>query len=100
MTAKTMCSGCMRITDSKLCPACKQRQQQARRQRAKSVSIWQTPQWQQTRAIVLARDGHACRNCGATRPRVVLSVHHLNYDAPFDPASCVTLCRQCYGAKA
>jgi 5-methylcytosine-specific restriction endonuclease McrA len=90
----------MRISDSKVCPACKQRRQQARRQRAKSLGIWQTPQWRRTRAIVLARDGHASRECGATPPRAVLTVHHLHYDTPLDLASCITLCRQCHGAKA
>jgi 5-methylcytosine-specific restriction endonuclease McrA len=34
-------------------------------------------QWQRIRKAVRARDGNACRNCGASGDWARLSVHHL-----------------------
>ncbi len=52
------------------------------------------PGWKATRARILARDGHRCRNCGATE---ALEVHHTIPGAEADE-TLVTLCRPCHRA--
>jgi hypothetical protein len=51
------------------------------------------PGWRRTRARILARDGHACRSCGAP----ATEVHHA---APprEDDAALVSLCHACHAA--
>lgn len=58
------------------------------------------PTWPAARAAALARDGHRCRVCGATRD---LHVHHLRpvrlFAHPADahrPDNLVTLCARCH----
>jgi len=54
--------------------------------------------WQDLRAYVLRRDGHACVSCGE---RVGLVVHHVvpARDGGLDiPTNLATLCRRCHGA--
>lgn len=51
------------------------------------------------RKLILARDGHQCRNCG-TRHRA-LQVHHLwpkQFGVDHSPANLITLCRQCHAS--
>ena len=57
-----------------------------------------TPEYRRWRAAVLARDGYACRACGATAP---LQAHHLlpfaRYpEARYDVSNGVTLCAPCH----
>ncbi|MCB8938776.1 MAG: DEAD/DEAH box helicase [Ardenticatenaceae bacterium] len=69
------------------------------------------PNWQQQRQIVLARDGHRCRNCGAeAKPGQGLHVHHIrpfrdfnyipgqndNYKQANQPENLITLCPSCH----
>jgi 5-methylcytosine-specific restriction endonuclease McrA len=50
--------------------------------------------WKATRARILARDSHRCRNCGTTE---ALEVHHTIPGAEADE-TLVTLCRPCHRA--
>jgi len=57
--------------------------------------------WRALRAIVLARDGHACRECGAPCPDGEADVHHLIPRASGgddEPANLITLCDGCHAA--
>jgi hypothetical protein len=54
-----------------------------------------TPPW--LRAKVLARDGHACKNCGSRR---ALHAHHVVWRSQGGPTvsdNLVTLCNRCHG---
>jgi 5-methylcytosine-specific restriction endonuclease McrA len=56
-------------------------------------------QWQRIRKAVRARDGNACRNCGASGDGVRLSVHHwlpANLGGTDDMSNLVTLCSTCH----
>jgi 5-methylcytosine-specific restriction endonuclease McrA len=48
------------------------------------------PGWARTRARILARDGHACRQCGAP----ATEVHHLGQRE--DDDALISLCRPCH----
>jgi 5-methylcytosine-specific restriction endonuclease McrA len=55
--------------------------------------------WQRVRKAVRARDGNACRNCGATSGEAKLSVHHLvpaSLGGTDDMANLLTLCSTCH----
>jgi 5-methylcytosine-specific restriction endonuclease McrA len=54
-----------------------------------------SPQWAELRRLVLIRDGHECRYCGAT---VCLEVHHLTYERLYhEPLSdLICLCAGCH----
>ncbi|MBK8904133.1 MAG: DEAD/DEAH box helicase [Anaerolineaceae bacterium] len=69
------------------------------------------PNWQQQRQIVLARDGHRCRNCGAeAKSGQGLHVHHIRPFRDFNyipgqndhylqanqPENLITLCPSCH----
>lgn len=69
------------------------------------------PNWQQQRQIVLARDNHRCRNCGAeAKPGQGLHVHHIrpfrdfnyipgqndHYKEANQPENLITLCPSCH----
>ena len=54
--------------------------------------------WKKLRKVVLARDGHRCRQCGATNDLTA----HLHEDMQGDHTratleDCITLCRPCHG---
>lgn len=51
--------------------------------------------WQELRLLVLLRDDHRCRQCGAIDR---LEVHHLTYERLYHEAlsDVVTLCRTCH----
>jgi hypothetical protein len=56
-------------------------------------------QWQRIRKAVRARDGNACRNCGASGDWARLSVHHLlpaKLGGTDDMANLATLCSGCH----
>lgn len=58
----------------------------------------QTEYWQQTRARILERDQHTCRDCGTAKR---LEVHHLTYErlgCELDE-DLLTLCRDCHQAR-
>jgi len=57
--------------------------------------------WREVRAVVLKRDGHACRACGKPCPHGEADVHHLIPRAAGgvdDPANLITLCDGCHAA--
>lgn len=57
--------------------------------------------WRAIRAIVLARDGHTCRDCGEKCSQGEADVHHLIPRAAGgddDPANLITLCDGCHAA--
>jgi len=61
-----------------------------------------TKRWRDLRAVVLRRDGYACRQCGARGCR--LEVDHVEpaRSAPeryFDAGNLQTLCRACHSRK-
>lgn len=63
-------------------------------------------QWSRIRERVLSRDGHTCRQCGATASEMGgqdrLHAHHVRpraVDGPDDAANCVTLCERCHREK-
>jgi ATP-dependent DNA helicase RecQ len=61
----------------------------------------QLEQWRAVRAVVLARDSHACRSCGETCSQGEADVHHLIPRAAGgvdDPANLITLCDGCHAA--
>ena len=61
----------------------------------------QLEQWRAVRAVVLARDSHACRACGETCSQGEADVHHLIPRAAGgvdDPANLITLCDGCHAA--
>jgi 5-methylcytosine-specific restriction enzyme A len=49
--------------------------------------------WKKLRRRVRARDGNACRVCGATER---LSVHHVERRGPETPEKLITLCSRCH----
>ncbi|MBK6782139.1 MAG: DEAD/DEAH box helicase [Gemmatimonadetes bacterium] len=58
--------------------------------------------WRAIRAIVLARDGHTCRDCGEKCSQGEADVHHLIPRAAGgddDPANLITLCDGCHAAR-
>jgi len=58
-------------------------------------------EWQDIRAIVLARDDHRCVGCGEVCSRGEADVHHLiprSLGGSDEPANLVTLCDGCHGA--
>ena len=62
-------------------------------------SIYQTPEYQQWRARVFARDKHTCRLCGATKSYI--EAHHIlrKADFPhlmFTVSNGITLCKLCH----
>ena len=55
--------------------------------------------YENTRAMVLSRDGHTCRCCGGKRKDSRLEVHHIIYRShggSDDPENLVTLCHTCH----
>jgi hypothetical protein len=55
------------------------------------------------RAIVLERDGHRCRYCGAGGPGATLHVDHVvawSHGGPSDLSNFVTLCDDCNNRKS
>lgn len=60
--------------------------------------------WAEARSAALARDGHACRSCGATKR---LAVHHIrpyrefrgDYAAANKPENLKTLCPSCHAKE-
>jgi ATP-dependent DNA helicase RecQ len=61
----------------------------------------QSEQWRAVRAVVLARDSHACTACGETCSQGEADVHHLIPRAAGgvdDPANLITLCDGCHAA--
>lgn len=62
-------------------------------------SLLQTPEWDEKRKSILARDGYQCRQCGIKD--VTLHVHHHFYYPntqpwDYDDEVLVTLCEQCH----
>jgi ATP-dependent DNA helicase RecQ len=58
--------------------------------------------WRTVRAVVLARDGSRCKECGEHCPRGEADVHHLVPRAAGgedDPANLITLCDACHAAR-
>ena len=56
----------------------------------------------QIRAYVFARDGYACRYCGASGPDVVLEADHVTPNRAYGPDVCwnlVTACKPCNRSK-
>ena len=78
------------------CPECR-RTYTAKRNARPQSRFWQSPAWNQTRARVLERGGDRCTRCGSTEK---LQAHHVRYDAPLDPDTCVTLCGACHGHES
>ena len=61
----------------------------------------QLDQWRAVRAVVLARDAHACRDCGEACSQGEADVHHLIPRAAGgadEPANLITLCDGCHAA--
>jgi 5-methylcytosine-specific restriction endonuclease McrA len=65
-----------------------------------------TEEWKEKRKTILERDGHKCRNCGATES---LQVHHRQYHIKLDTGEklppwqyngryLITLCTSCHKA--
>jgi 5-methylcytosine-specific restriction endonuclease McrA len=50
------------------------------------------PDWEQRRAMVLARDGHRCVDCGSTQRLEVVHIADLDDHAP---STLRTLCAHC-----
>lgn len=51
------------------------------------------------RAMVYARDGHACRRCGATADLSIDHIHPFSKGGSDDPENFQTLCRSCNSRK-
>jgi 5-methylcytosine-specific restriction endonuclease McrA len=67
-------------------------------------TLLKSPNWFRKREVILARDNHKCRNCGATDN---LNVHHRQYHVskktgnfilPWNylPKYLITLCEKCH----
>ncbi|MDE4908923.1 HNH endonuclease [Methanogenium marinum] len=53
-------------------------------------------EWKQLRKVILARDGHRCRHCGAEE---YLHIHHRDGDRTNDtPDNLITLCERCHSS--
>lgn len=54
--------------------------------------------WPEVRQRELDRAGHRCENCGCeSRPRNVLTVHHLDWNpSNHDPSNLVVFCQVCH----
>jgi 5-methylcytosine-specific restriction endonuclease McrA len=68
------------------------------------LSLLKNPRWFKKRKEILDRDGHKCRNCGATKN---LHVHHKQYHYhkstktqtlpwDYDDKYLITLCEVCH----
>lgn len=76
--------------------------------RQQYVEMINSRRWQQTRALVLQRDGGICADCAAEgRATVAREVHHIRpvewehtraamERAMFDPSNLVALCHACH----
>jgi 5-methylcytosine-specific restriction endonuclease McrA len=92
---------------AKTCSACQDRRREknprwnpALTDEARSCERSKQPEYIVWRKAILARDGFACRECGA---RGYLHAHHLagfmdRPDLRFDLENGITLCRKCHGA--
>ena len=63
-----------------------------------SRSVQKTQRWRALRALILARDGNRCAECGA---RHRLEIHHVRsvYSAPqlaYEPGNLMVLCGPCH----
>ena len=73
----------------------------AAHQQAHNPRNLSTSRWQQTRALVIARDHRACTRChrhehDLTRP---LEVHHIASPQDHAPSNLRTLCYDCHHAE-
>lgn len=57
-------------------------------------------EWKHIRNLVLDRDGHKCRTCGAKETERELHVHHSTYEHIYDELNhlddLITLCSVCH----
>lgn len=63
-------------------------------------SLYHSRRWKITRKVVFDRDGYQCVLCGATElesPLVCDHIGGIDYDDPFNPDLCRTLCLSCSG---
>lgn len=96
------CLDCGRLTPQSRCLAC----QRARARRRETTRPSPTTRgygsaWRRLRARIVARDGHACRQCGTAGTHGnPLTVHHVLAKALGgidDEANLITLCKRCHG---
>ncbi len=64
-----------------------------------SQKLKNRPEWEKIRAVILKRDGYACRCCGVGR---FPEVHHISYAIlgieELAPDWLITVCRNCHEA--
>jgi 5-methylcytosine-specific restriction endonuclease McrA len=82
------------------CPNC-DRVESTRRRNKPSGKVYADPRWRKTRLVVLERDDHTCRVCGAPATHVdhqpPVTILLARGESPFDPAYCRACCASCAG---
>lgn len=68
------------------------------------MSPYTKSEWKKFRDDLIELDGYKCKECGRSRPEVILQVHHKNYIKGRLPweyplQQCETLCKYCHSLK-
>lgn len=68
--------------------------------KARERRVCKTLEWKKARKFVWKRDGGICKDCGTSKPRMQMHIHHIvsfqNKELRADPNNLILLCNDCH----